>query len=201
MTQNLVLGFKKFKNHYYGETNSLMTRLVDEGQDPKYFIISCIDSRSNPGTIFNSKPGVFFAHKAMGAIVRPYKQGTALSAALQFAVNYNNIKTIIVLGHTQCGAIKALCDGLDDEEIKGFIEFARKALNKAKTYSATEQDVVDHTEKEVILQSAENLKTYPSIKAALGKGEVEIKPWLFDMVGGNLLEYDEKSKKFFSISD
>ncbi len=201
MTDNLIRGFEEFKNHYYGEDNSLMPKLVDEGQDPKYFIISCIDSRSNPGTIFSTKPGVFFAHKAMGAIVRPYKQGTALSAALKFAIDYNNVKTIVILGHTQCGAVKALCDGLQDEEIQSFIEFAQKALAKAKTYSDNEQDMLEHTEKEVVLQSAENLKTYPSVKNALDKGEVVIKPWLFDMAAGDLLEYDEEKQKFFVISD
>ena len=92
--ERLLLGFRKFRKDTYEGLGALMPRLVQQGQKPDYFIISCIDSRSNPGTIFRAPPGTFFAHKAMGAIVRPYKQGTALSAALQFAIKYNQVEKI-----------------------------------------------------------------------------------------------------------
>ena len=118
MTQDLINGAAEFKRYHYEGNEALMESLVESGQDPRYFIISCIDSRCNPGTIFRAKPGTFFAHKAMGAIIRPYHQGTALAAALQFALNYNNVGIIIVLGHTQCGAIKALAEDIDDPEIR-----------------------------------------------------------------------------------
>ncbi|MGB0720674.1 MAG: carbonic anhydrase, partial [Bdellovibrionales bacterium] len=116
MTDDLVKGLAEFKRYHYADDDSLMNTLVEQGQSPRYFIISCIDSRTNPGTIFRAKPGAFFAHKAMGAIVRPYKQGTALAAALQFALNYNQVDTVIVLGHTKCGAVQALAEDLDDPE-------------------------------------------------------------------------------------
>ena len=97
MTKDLIEGLNAFKHYHYEGSSELMSSLVEDGQDPRYFIVSCIDSRCNPGTIFRAKPGSFFAHKAMGAIVRPYHQGTALAAALQFAINYNNVKKVIVV--------------------------------------------------------------------------------------------------------
>jgi carbonic anhydrase len=132
MTNKLIEGFLKFRAEAYESLQGLMPQLVKSGQTPDYFIISCIDSRGNPGTIFRPEPGTFFAHKAMGAIVRPYKKGTALAAALQFALEYNNVKEIIILGHTGCGAIKALVEGLPDEEISSFVEVARAGLDEAK---------------------------------------------------------------------
>ncbi|HRQ60684.1 MAG TPA: carbonic anhydrase, partial [Alphaproteobacteria bacterium] len=131
MTHTLIDGFRKFHADAYGE-DALMRKLVREGQKPEFFIISCIDSRSNPGTIFKTEPGTFFAHKAMGAIVRPYKHGTALAAALQFALVYNDVKEIIILGHTGCGAVRALVEKLDDDEISSFVDVAQKALRKAE---------------------------------------------------------------------
>src|SRR5690606_20624636 len=107
MKYDLIKGFAKFRQAAYAAKNSLMRRLARQGQSPDYFIISCIDSRGDPGSIFKAPAGTFFAHKAMGAIVRPYKKGTALSAALQFALNHNKVSTIIVLGHTSCGAVQA----------------------------------------------------------------------------------------------
>lgn len=201
MTQDLIKGVQNFKHYHYGEDNDHMAELIESGQDPKYFIISCIDSRCNPGTIFRAKPGIFLAHKAMGAIVRPYKEGTALAAALQFALNYNNVDTIIVLGHTLCGAIKALADDIDDPEISSFISVAKNGLEKAKSCCQTDDEIIDRTEQEVILESVANLKKYPSVATALKENRVTIKPWQFDMKTGNLLEFNEDTQKFTVITE
>ncbi len=200
MTDELIKGLSDFKRFQYSEADGLMPRLAEEGQSPRYFIISCIDSRSNPGTIFRARPGTFFAHKAMGAIVRPYAKGTALAAALHFALNYNKVDTIIVLGHTQCGAVKALAEELDDEEISSFINVAQHALEKAQKCCTTHDEILARTEQEVVLESAENLESYPSVKKALEEGRVKLKAWIFDIQTGDLLEYNKDSKNFEIIT-
>lgn len=198
MTDTLLQGFKKFREETYSGDNAIMPRLTQEGQRPEYFIISCIDSRSNPGTIFRPEPGTFLAHKAMGAIVRPYKKGTALSAALQFALRYNGVRKIVLLGHTGCGAIKALVDKIEDEEISSFVGVAQESLTKAKARCDDNSyaNVLRKTEEEIVLRSVENLKTYPSVVELLKTGELEISPWLFELETGTLFAYDEASKKF-----
>lgn len=202
MTDALLHGFKLFRKENYGD-NGAMNRLVKNGQSPDYFIISCIDSRSNPGTVFQAAPGTFFSHKAMGAIVRPYKKGTALSAALQFALAYNKVREIVVLGHTGCGAIKAMAEQIEDDEISSFVNVAREGLEKAKLRcgcSCTHDELLRHTEEEIVLLSAENLKSYPSVDAALAQNRITIRPWLFDMTSGDLLEYKDTEKKFISLT-
>lgn len=203
MPDNLIAGLKTFLEEEYGGDNALMEQLVNEGQKPEYFIVSCIDSRCNPGMIFRPKPGTFLAHKAMGAIIRPYKQGTALAAALQFALTYNGVKKLIILGHTHCGAIEALVGGNDDPEITSFIDVAEKGLNKAKSClgpDCAHNDLLRKTEKEVVLQSAENVKTYPSVAKALAENRLEIKPWIFDLSSGNLLEFDYSENRFLKLA-
>lgn len=202
MARSLLQGFKLFRKDNY-EGNTLMKRLVKDGQSPEYFIISCIDSRSNPGTIFRPEPGTFFAHKAMGAIVRPYKKGTALAAALQFALIHNKVKEIIVLGHTGCGAIKAMVEKIDDEEISSFINVAQEGLEKAKHRCgtcSTHDELLRHSEEEIVLLSAENLKSYPSVATALAENRVVIRPWLFDMESGELFQYSEDFKEFVPLT-
>jgi len=202
MANLLLKGFRLFRKENY-EGNTLMKKLVKEGQSPDYFIISCIDSRSNPGTIFRPEPGTFFAHKAMGAIVRPYKKGTALSAALQFALVHNKVKEIIVLGHTGCGAIKAMVEKIDDEEISSFINVAQAGLEKARANAgsvSTQGELLRHAEEEIVLLSAENLKSYPSVANALAEGRVIIRPWLFDMESGDLLQYNDDFKQFVPLT-
>ena len=204
MTQKLIEGFRAFKKETYENGSGLMPRLIKDGQSPDYFIISCIDSRSNPATIFRPDPGTFFAHKAMGAIVRPYKKGTALAAALQFALIHNKVRELIILGHTGCGAIKALVDRINDDEISSFIDVAQQGLQHAQMRCAnvcTHDELVRYTEEEIVLESARNLKSYPSVAKALEAGQVTIRPWIFDMESGELLEYCEDQKKFCPITD
>ena len=200
MTDELIKGAAEFKRYHYEGDENLMSRLVAQGQSPRYFIISCIDSRCNPGTIFRARPGVFFAHKAMGAIVRPYKQGTALAAALQFALDYNKVEIIIVLGHTQCGAIKALAEDIEDEEIASFVSVARHGLEKAKACCSSHDEIIAQTERETVLESTENLKSYPAVARALKEGRAQVKSWQFDMMTGDLLEYNEEAKDFKIIT-
>lgn len=203
MPEQLLKGFKEFRDKQYDTADGLMQALLENGQDPKYFLISCIDSRANPGTIFSPAPGTFFAHKAMGAIVRPYKKGTALSAALQFSIHHMNVHTIIVLGHTDCGAIKALVDKIEDEEIAEFVQVAQEGLECAHEcvgHNAPKDDLLREAEKQIVLQSVENLKTYPAVAKALADGDVVIKPWLFDMSAGDILEYNAESNDFISLT-
>lgn len=200
---SLLSGFNDFRREHYDGKTPLMPKLVANGQDPDYFIISCIDSRSNPGTIFKAPPGTFFAHKAMGAIVRPYQKGTALAAALQFAINYNNVKKLIVLGHTGCGAIQALIEKLDDEEISSFVAVAQEGLEKAREHHACTEHhdhLSRHAEEQIALLSMKNLHSYPSVKKALDEGRIEIVCWLFDMEEGTLLQYNEDHKCFEKLT-
>jgi len=200
MTDDLVQGLQNFKKYHYDEETGLMPDLAFYGQDPKYFIISCIDSRCNPGTIFRAPPGIFLSHKAMGAIVRPYKQGTALSAALQFALTYNKVETIIVLGHTNCGAIKALTEDIDDPEITSFVNVVQQAHTRAKECCQGHTEIIKKTEQEAVLESATNLKAYPSVAQAIDNKNVQIKSWIFDMKTGNLLEHNDKENIFKIIN-
>ncbi len=204
MADALLEGFKKFRKEHYEGKNALMRRLAIDGQTPSHFIISCIDSRSNPGTIFQPAPGTFLAHKAMGAIVRPYKKGTALAAALQFAIEHNKVQEIVILGHTGCGAIRALIDKIEDEEIASFIDVAQEGLKKARSLcgeNCTPADLTRHAEEQIVLLSTDNLMGYPSVKKALKDDKIIIKSWVFDMDTGNLFEYDAKKGQFLAITD
>lgn len=204
MTDKLLDGFKQFYDEEYAGHKGTMPELVAKGQNPDYFIISCIDSRSNPGTIFRAPPGAFFAHKAMGAIVRPYKKGTALAAALQFAIAHMNVTKLVILGHTHCGAIQALVDKIEDEDIASFVQIAQDGLDCAceKTGTAEKSDdLLREAEKQIVLQSAKNIKTYPSVAKALEENRLTIKPWLFNMESGNIEEYDDKSGDFVPITN
>lgn len=203
MPEVLLKGFQEFRKKAYEGHDPIMKKLVENGQNPDYFIISCIDSRANPGSIFNPPPGTFFAHKAMGAIVRPYQKGTALAAALQFAFHHNKVKTLIVMGHTGCGAIDALIKGIPDSEISSFLDVAQKGLHNAIKL-CPEDDDSHHlhrvAEEQIVLESIENLKKYPSVAEAIKENRVDIRGWLFDMEEGQIYQHNSQSNQFEILS-
>ena len=86
--------------------------------------------------------------------------------------------------------MKALCDGLDDEEISSFVEVAKKSI--CSTHRRTEEQIVLH--------SVENLLGYPSVAKALEEERIVIKPWLFDMEAGAVLEFQSESEQFEVIA-
>lgn len=203
MSQNLIKGFQRFHDAHYTSAGAQMPQLAAEGQNPEYVIISCVDSRSNPATVFDTPPGMFFAFNAMGAIVRPYEQGTALASLLQFAIEHKNVEKVIILGHTGCGAIEAMAESIDDPEITSFIAVARDGLEKAKTLTKTDdhEELLRRAEEQVVLLSVNNLKTYPSVAKALKENKLEVRGWIFDLHSGNLLQYDEYLQKFKPLTD
>lgn len=200
MPDDLLRGFERFRKEAYFDERSIMQDLVEKGQNPNCFVISCIDSRCNPATIFKSSPGKFFTFNAMGAIVRPYETGTALSAGLQFGIEHKNIEYIILMGHTGCGAIEALVDNLEDEEIGSFITVAQQGLENAKKITQDGGNLYRIAEEQILLESRKNLQTYPVVQSAVAAGTVKIVTWLFDMHHGQIFEYDEDKDDFILVS-
>lgn len=194
----LTEGFQKFVRApgRYDNGRGQMDMLVKDGQKPGYFVIACIDSRGNPANIFSAEPGNFFTHMSMGAIVRPYVKGYALSAALQFAIKYMNVRNIVLCGHTQCGAVQALVQGLEDDEISSFLEVVQnskdKAIETCKAQNCMDK-LLEESERQLVIDSLKNLKEYPAVREALDAGTLTIMPWIFNMRDGALLEYAESS--------
>ena len=74
-------------------------------------VIGCSDSRVSPEVIFDAEPGELFVVRNVANLVPPYAPDGAahgVSAALEFGVQVLRVKHIVVLGHAQCGGVKAL---------------------------------------------------------------------------------------------
>jgi len=76
-------------------------------------VIGCCDSRVSPEVIFDAGPGELFVVRNVANLVPVYApDGGAhgVSAALEYAVRALHVKHIVVLGHAQCGGIRAFVD-------------------------------------------------------------------------------------------
>ena len=107
----LMAGFKLFREKFFEGDNPTYGRLTTGGQGPKTLIIGCSDSRVDPAIISSASPGEIFVVRNVANLVPPFEKGGGhhgVSAAIEFAVVNLQVETIIILGHRQCGGIRAL---------------------------------------------------------------------------------------------
>ena len=96
-------------------------------------VIACSDSRVDPQMIFSAAPGELFVVRNVANLVPPYMPDAAFhgtSAALEFAVRVLRVERVVVIGHAQCGGVRALLEGAPPEAqdfVAGWISIAGRA--------------------------------------------------------------------------
>src|ERR1700742_5110763 len=109
----LLDGYRKFRDERLAAGQSRERDLSVRGQSPETMVIGCCDSRVSPEVIFDAGPGELFVVRNVANLVPVYAPDSGahgVSAALEYAVNVLKVKHIVVLGHAQCGGIRAFID-------------------------------------------------------------------------------------------
>jgi carbonic anhydrase len=204
----LMIGFRKFHEKYFANEHPLYQRLTSgAGQTPKTLIIGCSDSRVDPAIITSASPGELFIVRNVANMVPPYEKGGGfhgVSAAIEFAVVNLKVENIIVLGHRQCGGIRALMTN-DLTKPNGFVDqwvsMAKDAKQRVldKYAGESEDTLCRHGELESIITSLTNLRTFPFVEAAIQERDLALMGIYFDLEQGQLLEYDDKDGVFKNV--
>lgn len=204
----LMAGFRKFHDKYFANEHPLYPRLTTgTGQGPKTLIIGCSDSRVDPAIITSASPGDLFIVRNVANLVPPYERGGGfhgVSAAIEFAVVNLKVENIIILGHRQCGGIRALMTNQETRP-NGFVEqwvrIAQAAKDRVlqKHAGESEESLCRHGELESIIASLENLRTFPFVSQAIQDRGLVVMGIYFDLESGHLLGYDDKLGQFQNI--
>ncbi|CAM8376151.1 carbonic anhydrase [Candidatus Methylopumilus planktonicus] len=127
----LIEGNQRFKNNVLREPDMLRVRdeIVDK-QHPFASVLSCSDSRTTVELIFDQNLGDIFSVRLAGNIASNKAIGS-----IEFSCKYLGSKLVIVMGHTNCGAIKAACDHYKGGNIGEIIELIDPAVTLEKTIS------------------------------------------------------------------
>lgn len=190
----LVAGFGRFRENHF-ETD-LFKRLSEQGQAPKVLVLGCCDSRVDPAIILDCAPGDLFVIRNVANLVPPFENSGhyhGTSAALEFGVCNLGVEHIIVLGHAQCGGIRALLEGSPPEVEHSFVRNWMKLADSAREAACSRHtDAKDDLlardcEKLAILASLENLMTFPWIESRVEAGRLLLHGWYFDIECGMLL--------------
>lgn len=106
--KHIVDGFLRFHHEVFPEQKELFKKLAT-AQTPRAMFITCADSRIVPELITQSLPGDLFVTRNVGNVVPPYGQmNGGVSSAIEYAVSVLGVRHIIVCGHSDCGAMRAV---------------------------------------------------------------------------------------------
>ena len=104
----VIEGYRHFSEEVYPEHRELFEQLRNK-QNPEVLFITCADSRIDPSLITHTDPGDLFICRNIGNIVPAYGEMMGgVSAVVEYAVMALKVTDIIVCGHSDCGAMKAL---------------------------------------------------------------------------------------------
>lgn len=158
-----------------------------QGQAPDRLFITCSDSRLVPSQITQTGVGDLFVIRNAGNIVPPYATSPeGVTATIEYAVAVLNVPTIVVCGHTGCGAMKAALDPSGLETIPNvrswiqFIEPARLAVDELHPHAGPGIRWIELV-KQNVLQQITNLKTHPWVAARTATGRLRLEGWVYEL--------------------
>lgn len=154
-------------------------------QSPFAAIISCSDSRVAPELIFDQGPGQLFVIRVAGNFLN--EDGIA---TLEFGVAVLGIKTILVLGHTGCGAVSATISSIEDRELPpGHLPSLVNALRPA-VYDVLPENPADllvaATARNATLTAEKAMSEGPILSAAAAEGRLSAKAGIYDIATGKV---------------
>jgi carbonic anhydrase len=125
----LIKGNQRFiKNEQQVKNLSEMREVLIDNQQPFAAILGCSDSRAAPETIFDQTLGDVFSVRLAGNVACRKAIGS-----LEYSCKYLGSKIIVVMGHSNCGAIKAACDNFEEGNITEITKLLQPAVSEETT--------------------------------------------------------------------
>ena len=207
--RQLLEGYRTFTSQRLPAEQSRYRELSEIGQSPEVMVIGCCDSRVSPEVIFDAGPGELFVMRNIANLVPVYQPDAnahGVSAALEYAVTVLRIKHIVVLGHAQCGGIRAFIDKIEPLSPGDFIGkwmsmFIKPGEVVEQRGHETMRDFVTRIEKAAVFRSLENLMTFPFVRTRVESGELQLHGAYFGVAEGTLFVLDRAAKEFRSVRD
>lgn len=185
---HLLDGNRQFVTEEY-EPHAAYYQSIAQRQSPKVLWIGCSDSRVSEDVITGSKPGTMFVHRNVANIVA--FNDVNIASIIEYGVTHLKIEDIIVCGHTRCGGIAAIEDGVHENYIADWLCIASGAKTVADRVASEkglsrEQKLEVLTEENVKLQ-IQHLRSLAIIRNMHAKGSLpRIHGWLYRVESGKV---------------
>ena len=177
----LLEGNKRFINNLKTDHDHLeLINQTREGQYPFAVILSCMDSRTSVELIFDQGLGDLFSIRVAGNIVN-----NDILGSIEYAVKYIGSKVLMVLGHTECGAIKSAKQGVTDGHITQLLNRIQPSISKGMLQDDSNYKFHDKVAYTNVENSLEEILTGSAIvKDLFEKGEIGIVGGVYNVETG-----------------
>jgi carbonic anhydrase len=205
--QRLIDGYGAFLAERLRQEQGRFRALAESGQRPEIMVIGCADSRVSPEVIFDVRPGELFVVRNVANIVPPYApdgRAHGVSAALEFAVGALRVQHIVVLGHAQCGGVKAFAEDAaplsPGDFIGNWMKLMAPAADKVPRGALSQADYLTRLEQANIANGLDNLMTFPYLAKLIERGKIKTHGAYFGVATGELSALDKASGEFRCIA-
>src|ERR1700748_1776850 len=207
--KNLLDGYHTFTTQRLPTEQSRYRELSVRGQFPEVMVIGWCASRVSPEVIFDAGPGELFVVRNIANLVPTYQPDSGahgVSAALEYAVQVLKVKHIVILGHPQCGGIRAFIDKIEPLSPGDFIGkwmamFIKPGEVVEQREHESKADFTTRIEKAAVFRSLENLMTFPFVRTRVESGDLLLHGAYFGVAEGSLFVLDRTTKEFQSVRD
>jgi len=206
--KKLIQGIVDFRKTLTEESRNLFAKLA-LGQKPDALFIACSDSRVVPNVFASTNPGDLFVLRNIGNLIPPVSsspQDSSALAVIEFSIFSLKVSDIIVCGHSECGAMQALAQGVDTlccPHLKSWLKYGEESLNKVRKGFIINPSLSEHNQisQVNVLQQMQHISSYPFIQDRLEKKQIRIHGWWFDIAQAAIYCYEQSINQFVLIDE
>ena len=161
------------------------------GQYPAAIVLSCMDSRAPAEIIFNLGLGDIFNARVAGNIL-----DADIAGSMEYACKVAKSKLILVMGHTNCGAVEGAIDRMELGNLTGLLSKIKPAIDAVidvqGVRNSNNKTFVDAVARMNVSLTIENIRrTSPVLKTLEDDGDIEITGAMYDVESGKVEFYDK----------
>ncbi len=176
-------------------------------QTPDALFITCSDSRVVPDLLASTHPGDLFTMRNVGNLIPPSTpDGVSIGdlsepSAIEYAVLVLQVANIVVCGHSECGAMKAVLTRspkLKAPNLDRWLNHARTAVFRLDHEGALDSGLKPHDQLSQlnVLVQIEHLMSYPIVRERVESGKLHLSGWWFEIATGDMYAYEQSSRSF-----
>jgi carbonic anhydrase len=176
-------------------------------QTPDALFITCSDSRVVPDLLASTHPGDLFTMRNVGNLIPPATaDGISIgdlseASAIEYSVLVLKVANIVVCGHSECGAMKAVLANEPHHETPNLAKWLHHA--HPATFRLEQEGPIDATLKPYdqlsqlnVLVQLEHLMSYPIVRDKVLAGTLRLSGWWFEVASGSMYAYERLSRSF-----
>jgi carbonic anhydrase len=183
------------------------------GQNPVALLLTCSDSRVVSSLLLGTDPGDLFEVRTVGNLIAPAgEKGMASvgdeseAAAIEYALLALDVKHLVVMGHSGCGAMKAVLKGsvpAGAANLERWLVHAKASQEKLARVPGIDGRLApeDRLSQANVLQQLEHIVSYALVAERLGRGEVELHGAWFDVEEADLHVWSAAEGRFVRMDE